>query len=208
VALLFAPVSIPPASNEASETASEVADIQRTLKQLETSVNKLHGSRRKFKSGFNANVAFISNKFSEINDKFAEVDAEYNVLCDQVEELQHGDLPDLARQIEDLNERVCGIVADRDEEFHTSEAQSADFRSCVELLNNLADEMRAFLVTSQKEFSHHLNDMRAAREETVKTMSEAKAIIASAPTVGSSLREVQVSPLAVSRKQVRVHPGC
>jgi hypothetical protein len=68
----------------------------------------------------------MSNKLSEIDDKFAEVDAEYNVLCDQVEEIQHGDLPDFARQIEDLNERIDAIIADRaNDRFKTPEPSSS-----------------------------------------------------------------------------------
>ena len=178
---LSAPVPPPhPAQNVTPSGITEnatSAELQWTLKELEASVNKLRGSHRKYKSSANGNVIVLSNKLSEIDDKFAEVDAEYNVLCDQVEELQHGDLPDLARQIENLNERVDAIIADRDEVKKTLDAgspeamQVEDVKISVTSLNELAQEMQLFFLKSQEE-------LKTAREEAMETIEGVKAILA------------------------------
>lgn len=160
-------------------TSSEIAEIQQTLKQLAVSVNKLHASRRKYKSRFNANVSFMSNKLSEIDDKFAEVDAEYNVLCDQVEEAHHGDLPDLARQIEELSERVDNARFKAPEVQSPPPMPTEDIKVSIKSLNDLADEMRAFHLKSQEELSMYRDDMKAIREEATKTIEQTKAIVVS-----------------------------
>jgi len=204
-----APAPAPhPTTNETTEntsTASGIAEIQRTLKQIEASVSKLHVTRRKYKNRFNANVSFMSNKLSEIDDKFAEVDAEYNVLCDQVEEIQHGDLPDFARQIEDLNERIDAIIADRDNDRLNPPSPPMpveEIRSTVKSINDLIDEQRASHLKRQEELSERLIDMTIDREETRKVIERVKAILdASTTVIDASLdEEIQVrsSPKLVS----------
>ena len=204
------PTSLP-TTNETTEntsTAPEIAEIQRTLKEIEASVSKLHVSRRKYKNRFNANVSFMSNRLSEIDDKFAEVDAEYNVLCDQVEEVQHGDLPDFARLIEDLNERVDAIITARiNDRLKSTEAPSSppvsmeDMKISVKSVNDLIDELRASHLTSQEEFASCLLDMTIAREAALAVIDQAKAILASPITTVASPDEgdqVRSSPLIVS----------
>jgi len=193
-------------------------EIQRTLKQIEASVSKLHVSRRKYKNRFNANVTFMSNKLSEIDDKFAEVDAEYNVLCDQVEEVQHGDLPDFARQIEDLNERIDAVITARiNDRFKTAEAPLSppvsveeDMKISVRLVNELID---ASNLKMQEEFATHVLDMTTAREEAKQAIEQAKAILASttthkvaSPEEGNQVvnkRPPQQTPVPTSLKRKR-----
>lgn len=205
---LSAPAPAHPTTNETTEntsTASEISEMQRTLKKIEASVSKLHVSRRKYKNRFNANVSFMSNKLSEIDDKFAEVDAEYNVLCDQVEEIQHGDLPDFAKQIEDLNERIDAIIADRDNDRLKTPSPPPmpveEIKNTVKSINDLIDEQRASHLKRQEELSKHLIDMTTAREETRRVIEQAKAILAASTTaIDASLNEelqVRSSPIFV-----------
>ena len=196
------PVSV--SGEEKRASSAEITEVLQTLKQLETSVAKLQSSRRRYKTRFNSNVAFISRKLSEIDDKFAEVDAEYNVLCDQFDGVQHSDLPDLARQVEELGESFDVLLAQRDEhkekmpetfEFQPLEDRE-DVKASIKTLHNLVDEMREVHERTKTEMSKELLEIRAMREEAMKDIAQAKAEIAAAAT----------STLPAAQIQVRVSP--
>jgi hypothetical protein len=198
-----APLAIDLPTQEKSSSTIEIAGILQTLKDLETSVSKLQSSRRKYKSRFNANVSFISRKLSEIDDKFAEVDAEYNVLCDQMDGVQHRDVPDLVKQVEDLSERVEFMASEEDDrKFETPEIQPfeerEDVKSCIKTLHDTVDEMRELHAQTQAKVSEELLEIRAMRQQAMDDIAQAKAdIIAAAaaqvyPQVCSSLEVVSL----------------
>lgn len=202
------PVTV--SGEEKCASPTEITEVLQTLKQLEASVAKLQSSRRRYKTRFNSNVAFISRKLSEIDDKFAEVDAEYNVLCDQFDGVQHNDLPDLAGQVEELGENFDALLAQRDEhrekmpetfEFQRLEDRE-DVKTSIKTMHNLADEMRDVHDRTKTELSKELLEIRAMREEAMKDITRAKAeIAASAATSTLPAAQVQVrfSPEVVYR---------
>jgi hypothetical protein len=180
-----APLAIDLPTEEKSSSSIEIAGIIQTLKDLETSVSKLQSSRRKYKSRFNANVSFISRKLSEIDDKFAEVDAEYNVLCDQMDGVQHRDVPDLVKQVEDLSERVEFMVSEEDDRrFETPDIQPfeerEDVKSCIKTLHDTVDEMRELHAQTQAKVSEELLEIRAMRQHAMDDIAQAKADIIAA----------------------------
>lgn len=177
----------PPATEEPSSSA-EMTEILQTLKQLESSVSKLQSARRKYKSRFNANVAFISRKLSEIDDKFAEVDAEYNVLCDQMDGVQHRDVPDLVKQVEDLGERVELMTSEADERtFETTDIQPyeerEDVKSYTQAMHDTVAEMRQLNIQTRVEISKELLAIRTMRQQAMEEIAQAKADIIASATV-------------------------
>ncbi|KAJ7453967.1 hypothetical protein B0H11DRAFT_2069910 [Mycena galericulata] len=72
-----------------SETAvesSEVAQLKATLATIKAEVAKLQAHRRKYKQRFNDNVHATGDKFSDLEERTAEVHDLYNFLSDRLEE--------------------------------------------------------------------------------------------------------------------------
>jgi len=194
----------PPLFEPGSSQGSETAEMLRTLKQLEISVSKLQSSRRKYKARFNSNVSFISQKLSEFDDKLAEVDAEYNVLCDQVEGVQHGDVPDLLAQVEELRERVEETLSKDQGRYKTPEPklleEQGDVQGCVKTLHDLVDEMRALYDRTQTEMSNELIEIRAMREEAMREVLDVRKAVTAAELAAATAASYAVPPLAATIK--------
>jgi prophage DNA circulation protein len=72
-------------------------------------VEKLQIHRRKYKERFNTNVDKLSDKLSDMDGRIADVNAQYNVLCDQVADAIDVDIPDLQGQVEALQDQMDAI---------------------------------------------------------------------------------------------------
>ncbi|KAF9530688.1 hypothetical protein CPB83DRAFT_892335 [Crepidotus variabilis] len=201
---------LPPAPS----TRNEVAELRQSLQNLQSTVTKLRFSRRKYKSRFNTNVSFISRKLSEIDDKFAEVDAEYNVLYDQVEGVAHDEIPDLSHQLEQLKDRVetmewvrmCDdagvkiVRRERSQPFEDREEVDAN----VKTLSELVDEMRKLKEDTELEISKQLADIKKMREQATQDIEKAKAdILAQASAVASTSNQGVQTPVLTSLKRKR-----
>jgi hypothetical protein len=100
-------------------------------------VDKLQIHRRKYKERFNANVNTLSDKLSDMDERIADVNAQYNVLCDQVADAMDVDIPDLQGQVEALQNRMDVLTPIFDMTSEPPMHEREDVKASIQTLHDL-----------------------------------------------------------------------
>lgn len=100
-------------------------------------VEKLQIHRRKYKERFNTNVDKLSDKLSKMDKRIADVNAQYNVLCDQVADAMDVDIPELQNHVEALQNQMDVLAPALDMTSEPPMHKREDVKTSIEALHDL-----------------------------------------------------------------------
>ena len=100
-------------------------------------VEKLQIHRRKYKERFNTNVSKLSDKLTDMDERIAEVNAQYNVLCDQVADAMEVDIPDLQGQVDALQNQMDALSPILDMTPESPMHEREDVKASIQTLHEL-----------------------------------------------------------------------
>ncbi|GLB42873.1 putative FHA domain containing protein [Lyophyllum shimeji] len=169
-------VAVPPdeAANEVEaikteeEFSAEVSELQASLKKLQGEVAKLQTHRRKYKARFNANVHLISDKLTDLDERVSDVNAQYTMLLDRVDNTADVDIPDLQAQVDALRDQAEAFPTVATEPMLH---ERSDVKASIETLRELVLEMGNLQESTQKQMSAELEVVRAARDAALATIA-------------------------------------
>ncbi|KAF8225464.1 hypothetical protein L208DRAFT_423579 [Tricholoma matsutake] len=116
---------------------SVVSKLQIGLTELQGEVEKLQIHRRKYKERFNTNVNKLSDKLSDMDERIADVNAQYIVLCEQVADAMDVDIPDLQAQVEALQKQTDALAPILDMTFEPPMHKREDVKASIQTLHDL-----------------------------------------------------------------------
>ncbi|PPQ88368.1 hypothetical protein CVT25_002114 [Psilocybe cyanescens] len=152
-------------------TPLRVRQIEDTVESLKVDVTKLHSHRRKYKARFNSNVQVISEKLGEFDDRLLEVNAEYNVMANQVERIQEMDIAELNSHLEMIQDSVDEIAEERDEDVEERKRDKEDVESSLTELGAAIAELKAFRDETKNQIDEEISSIKALHEATVARMT-------------------------------------
>ncbi|KAF9466729.1 hypothetical protein BDZ94DRAFT_1319246 [Collybia nuda] len=166
---------IPPPITESSDSQdkidSAVSELQHGLAKLQTEVTKLQAHKRKYKNRFNSNVHTISDKLLDLDERVADVNAQYTMLLDQVEHTTHVDVPDLQAQVEVLQRQADAFPVSHEMSTASLLHERNDVKESIRTLKELVDEMRKLRESTQANMAAELEAVRAARDAALATIA-------------------------------------
>ncbi|CAA7264543.1 unnamed protein product [Cyclocybe aegerita] len=164
-------------------TQSQMRTVEQTLKRIQDDLARLHNHRRKHRSRINSTLQLITDRFNQFDDRLAEVNAEYTSLFDQVDTIQHVDIPDLQGELEAIQERVDDIPSrlTTPEPMEKSPApapvltEREDVKASVQALHSLVDEIKLLRKTTQQQATEELEAIKVLREAAMSDIATAQA---------------------------------
>lgn len=109
-----------------------------TLVIVQGEVGKLQTHRRKYKARFNTNVHLISDKLVDLDERVTDVNAQYTMLLERVDNATDIDIPDLQAQVEHLREQIDALpAAPGDSSAEPLLYQHRDVKENIETLREL-----------------------------------------------------------------------
>ncbi|KAF7308689.1 NACHT and WD repeat domain-containing 2 [Mycena chlorophos] len=149
------------------EPESDAAQLKDTLSSLKSEVDKLQVHRRKYKQRFNSNIASITDKFTELEEKTTEMNDLYNLLSDKVNENA-----DSCQQAQaQLDVIQLDLFQQRMDPADKDEQSQDDSKATAKMLEGLVAEMTELRDTTRKEMAEELQSVRDAKD-ALKILTE------------------------------------